>query len=180
MGTRAKESRYRLGGVFLGRRSLFSRRGGQRSVIKQDAGLERAGPTSHPFHSLPSLHLPPSPSPRLWQGWRVEGFCRAGGVTGDDSLALGPEERMCSSSTQQDFQEEETSFSTGFSDISLPSGGIYEPGPESPSSWRIKGSSAASRSKSESFIALSRQEQRCGQIKLAKAKTHVFAKTYIF
>lgn len=29
----------------------------------------------------------------------------------------------------QDFQEEETSFSTRFFDISLPSGGIYEPRP---------------------------------------------------
>lgn len=41
------------------------------------------------------------------------------GARGEDVLQLHT----------QDFQEEETSFSTRFFDISLPSGGIYEPRP---------------------------------------------------
>lgn len=62
------------------------------------------------------------------------------------------------------------------------------PGLEIQSSWWIKGMSAASPLKSESFITLSRQEQNCDQIKLTqeamlvKARTlcHIFANIYIY
>lgn len=104
-----------------GRGSLFSRHGGQRPVIKQEAGLGRAG-----RHLIPSIPL------RLWQRWGC------GGV-GDSSAipVVSLEMIACPGARRedvlqlhaQDFQEEETSFSTRFFDISLPSGGIYEPRP---------------------------------------------------
>lgn len=51
------------------------------------------------------------------------------------------------------------------------------PGPEIQSGWWMKGTSAASPPKSESFITLSRQEQSRGKIKLTKTAMFVKAGT---
>lgn len=84
---------------------------------------------------------------------------------------------MCSSCTHRTFKKKKLLFQLASLTFLYPVVAFMSPGPEIQSSWWIKGSSAASPSKSESFITLSRQEQNCGKIKLAKAAMFVKAKT---
>lgn len=90
------------------------------------------GPTSHPppLTLYPPLHHHHHP---LGSGKGGGGGCSAVPVVSLEMIAWPWARREDVLQLHvQDFQEEETSFSTRFFDISLPSGGIYEPRPGEP------------------------------------------------
>lgn len=171
-GTRAKGSRYRLGGVFS-------------AAAPCSGDMEVSGRWSNrKLHSRERANISSLPSPLGSGKGGVWGFCHPCGVTGDDSLPWGWEEGMCSSSTHRTFKKKKLLFQLASLTFLYPVVAFMSPGLEIQSSWWIKGMSAASPLKSESFITLSRQEKNCDKIKLTKeamfikerALCHIFAK----